>query len=574
MTYSQVKNYLLSFIYNNPSSKIRGQVVQTAIQGSLDTTVGFSCIRFPKGTLTTNDIGKIVGNNNGVAALPRIINRYVGSPNSTVGQCEYPLLGQLVDIDGSDAIISGSAQFATKLSPESVPVSFAQTSPPSDANDYPYRVLCVNEDGWLIAVSTILDPLLFGSDIPNNWSLDSVLNQFYIAITAAAPGDPIVVQQCFGTPIIPLAANSSGGGNLTPHEIIYGEDSGGGTASDPGFTRNPDNGGETNMGAVFSGNSVSVQLTDVISELSGGMTTGYGAGMIGTDNSTSLGFVGVVDGSNLSLGQNAVLQLYTPSTTIFGNTVSSDILLCGDGGGGAQVLIQAHNITDAQQIKLGVGGSNFGSSPDDWTTIYGLQTTSGGTVVLGVINGGNGTTLTVNDNTETLDFNKANVIINNQAYIWPGSQASGTLVNDGSGNLSWGGGVITTVTVNVTSSQILNSFTSPVTLLPAPGNGLQWNVLSYQGYYTFGSSPYTATGFIGLMQGDVNNIIDGYLDIFNTILLNAPNSTQFKGAVGSNNYSVNSISLYNQPVQFYSDTANPTGGDGSFSITIIAVLTS
>lgn len=133
---------------------------------------------------------------------------------------------------------------------------------------------------------------------------------------------------------------------------------------------------------------------------------------------------------------------------------------------------------------------------------------------------------------------------------------------------------IMTVTVAISSAQILNSFTSPVTLLPAPGGGFQWNVISVQGYYTYSGTPYTAVSTIGILQGDIGNLLDLAAGTFTYLLTAANASSSFKDTLGNGAIaSSNGSNFYNMPVQFYTQTANPQAGTGTLLLTITAIKT-
>lgn len=134
---------------------------------------------------------------------------------------------------------------------------------------------------------------------------------------------------------------------------------------------------------------------------------------------------------------------------------------------------------------------------------------------------------------------------------------------------------VTTVTVTISSAQILNSFTTPITLLPAPGVGYQWQVVSVQGYYNYSTAVYVSGGGagFGLTQGDISYLIDGGASNLNGILTTSTTTGQFKLRLGAQPNGSNALSLYNQPVKFYSTTANPTVGGGSLILTITAIKT-
>lgn len=121
-----------------------------------------------------------------------------------------------------------------------------------------------------------------------------------------------------------------------------------------------------------------------------------------------------------------------------------------------------------------------------------------------------------------------------------------------------------TTTVLLTPQQLLNSFTNPIVLIPAPPAGQQIHVVSGQIFYTFGTTAYNTSG-TGLFQGG-EYLDDGSIG---SILSNFPNQG-LKLGLG---YDPASGTLYNSAVTVYSPGANPTGGDGTLSISLVYTIT-
>ena len=78
-------------------------------------------------------------------------------------------------------------------------------------------------------------------------------------------------------------------------------------------------------------------------------------------------------------------------------------------------------------------------------------------VSLGDLDGaGNSTSLIVNDSTHTYTFSKPNFTIGSMALVFPGSNATGVLTNNGSGTLSWSNGQLSHVIFTPTTGSTVN----------------------------------------------------------------------------------------------------------------------
>jgi hypothetical protein len=112
----------------------------------------------------------------------------------------------------------------------------------------------------------------------------------------------------------------------------------------------------------------------------------------------------------------------------------------------------------------------------------------------------------------------------------------------------------------ITSAQILNSNSVPVTLIPAPGAGKVIFVQSAIFKYVYGSSVYTTNTTTNIRLGAFTlwtsgTAIQGGTDYVNFVNM-IPTST------------VGSSLPENQPILFNTSTGNPTGGDGTIDLYI------
>lgn len=95
------------------------------------------------------------------------------------------------------------------------------------------------------------------------------------------------------------------------------------------------------------------------------------------------------------------------------------------------------------------------------------------------------------------------------AYNWPASDATGVLTSDGSGNLTWteasAGGVgaeIKDTIITIISDSILISNTRPQELLPQPGGGYYYDIISIVASISFNTTAYaTNTALIIYCDG-------------------------------------------------------------------------
>jgi hypothetical protein len=165
------------------------------------------------------------------------------------------------------------------------------------------------------------------------------------------------------------------------------------------------------------------------------------------------------------------------------------------------------------------------------------------------------TTLHVIGKTKTTNF-----------QMTSGAAAGSVLTSDALGNASWGGTTIYHVRDSISSTQILNSYTSPDTLIAAPGAGYSINVNAVRYYYAYNTAAYTIASTADIFEGDTINPISKNL---NTTLKTAASPVYGYSTIGINPNSSpiglplnQAISFDNKPLRFYSRTSNPTGGSG------------
>lgn len=141
-------------------------------------------------------------------------------------------------------------------------------------------------------------------------------------------------------------------------------------------------------------------------------------------------------------------------------------------------------------------------------------------------------------------------------------------LNPTSSHPSGGGGAspVSTAVVNVSSAQILAMGDDNVTLIAAPGAGEIIVLLSVVFEYVPGATGYTtSSGLIAVQTGNGttqvavgDSLLEGNTD---TLVWPAYPVTSNSSAL---------LSHYaNQPVIMFDDTASPTLGDGTMTVTVI-----
>jgi hypothetical protein len=121
---------------------------------------------------------------------------------------------------------------------------------------------------------------------------------------------------------------------------------------------------------------------------------------------------------------------------------------------------------------------------------------------------------------------------------------------------------ITTLEVTLTSAQLLNSFTNPVTLVPAQGAGTyiipQGQVIAKYNYNTT-VYDFANDGFLGPAVG-----VDNYFLWDNATFLNAASNNIWVGAASNNTNPL--IGAENTDLLFFTTASNPTQGDGTLDL--------
>jgi hypothetical protein len=132
-----------------------------------------------------------------------------------------------------------------------------------------------------------------------------------------------------------------------------------------------------------------------------------------------------------------------------------------------------------------------------------------------------------------------------------------------------GGGAVQSVTVSLSSAQLLALNTSPVTIIPAPGAGSYILILVTSYELIYGSSPYSIAGDPpGLCYGGhaTYPADEGGWNV--SSFTGSSNSVAFVVGPGSLGF-VATSNVSNQPVKLVADIGNPTGGNGTGKITVL-----
>ena len=172
-------------------------------------------------------------------------------------------------------------------------------------------------------------------------------------------------------------------------------------------------------------------------------------------------------------------------------------------------------------------------------------------------------------------------VLNSPFQIVDGTQGDGkVLTSDASGNASWQAPSLsdTLVIDTISSAQILNCNSVYDTLLPPPGIGYQWNVISIQGNlnYITGGGPgvaYTSCGQMGIYQGQGGAVINIDNNIFQICGFNTPmmiKASPGGGGIIGTGGGGGASGFMNSPVFFGDMSGTPLLGNGFLTVTIIA----
>lgn len=119
-----------------------------------------------------------------------------------------------------------------------------------------------------------------------------------------------------------------------------------------------------------------------------------------------------------------------------------------------------------------------------------------------------------------------------------------------------------TIKVSLTSAQLLNSFTAPITLISAPGAGKIISIIDCVFQYNYGTATYVNPNACGIYTTTIN---------FSQIAFGAgflTSATSLLGKVNSSGSASTNVFAVNQGVEFATFTANPTTGDGTLDLYI------
>ena len=115
-----------------------------------------------------------------------------------------------------------------------------------------------------------------------------------------------------------------------------------------------------------------------------------------------------------------------------------------------------------------------------------------------------------------------------------------------------------TVKITLSSSQILNLFTTPVQLVPAVSGKLLVPTFLHQ-KYTYNSTSYTTSGLFRLGIGTTFGFVT-----FGGSITGADNSQALNNFAFAQ--SVTGLSYENLPIVVYATSANPASGNGSLDL--------
>jgi hypothetical protein len=130
--------------------------------------------------------------------------------------------------------------------------------------------------------------------------------------------------------------------------------------------------------------------------------------------------------------------------------------------------------------------------------------------------------------------------------------------------------VLSRVRVALSSAQLLALFTSPVTIVPAPGAGKRISVLAVSYTYNFVTTGYNLTGdlgprlYFGGPGGHQADTGTGTMFTLSSSLVNAANGATF---TVSNGTAIADVE--NQSLVITNDTGDMTAGDGTGSVTVL-----
>ncbi len=150
-------------------------------------------------------------------------------------------------------------------------------------------------------------------------------------------------------------------------------------------------------------------------------------------------------------------------------------------------------------------------------------------------------------------------------YEWPDSDVEGILYNDGNGTLNFTGSIIKDTTVTISSDSILVCNTRPQALLPAPGVGYYYDIISIVGSINFNTTAYgTDTGLTIKCENANSNWLQ------NVQLLSSNTSRVVKGWSYITPFDAADTQIVeNDGIVLTTMMSNPTDGDSDISLNIV-----
>lgn len=134
---------------------------------------------------------------------------------------------------------------------------------------------------------------------------------------------------------------------------------------------------------------------------------------------------------------------------------------------------------------------------------------------------------------------------------------------------------ISVTAVTLSSSDITSLHSTPATLLPAPGSGFMYNLLSADWVYNFGTTAYSAFGYINIctkQSGNANTWFQIFMPGFLDQTSNQRQVDNGGGVLTSVWQPSGALSNFvNEPIVALippTGGGNPTTGDGTLTITL------
>jgi len=117
-----------------------------------------------------------------------------------------------------------------------------------------------------------------------------------------------------------------------------------------------------------------------------------------------------------------------------------------------------------------------------------------------------------------------------------------------------------TIKVTLTSAQLLNSFTAPITLIAAPGAGKIINIVECVFQYNYGTITYIQPNNCFIYTNTINYAQIAFGAGFLTSVTSKLGKVTFNSSASSSAFAAN------QSIIFGTAAANPTTGDGTLDL--------